>query len=66
MSKSACKPFSAATRPRGPYREPTTPVRIPRSMLPLVKAMLAAHGARIADPLLLRSEESAQSDYRAF
>lgn len=28
---------------RGPYREPTTPIRVPRSLLGAVEALLAEH-----------------------
>lgn len=33
-------------RSRGPYREPTTPMRIPRSLLGAVAALLADHRRR--------------------
>lgn len=46
MSNPARKQPAAATRPRGPYREPTTPVRIPRSLLGDVAALLAEHRQR--------------------
>jgi hypothetical protein len=34
---------TTARRARGPYREPTTPVRVPRSLLAEIQAMLDVH-----------------------
>lgn len=43
MSKPERKPLADATRPRGPYRESTTPIRVPRSLLGEVQALLDRH-----------------------
>jgi Na+-transporting methylmalonyl-CoA/oxaloacetate decarboxylase gamma subunit len=33
--------------PRGPYREATVPVRIPRSLMPAVQALLHEHRRKV-------------------
>jgi hypothetical protein len=46
MTMQTPKPTKRSLRPRGPYREATTPVRIPRSLLGAVETLLADHRRR--------------------